>query len=451
MKKTVFILAAILFAVGCASGINPLEEGAIVYVPQSERQEHELVFWHSMTAHNGVVLNELVQEFNETVGAELGITVNAVFQGSYADSSAQLRALLHTGNTAELPDISQIDATGMLDIKDSEYLARAGLFAALDPNFELGNINSAMLNNITYMGHLLGMPFSQSTRLLFYNRDMLREAGFYSPPSSLTEMAEILPLVSLPGQVYGFALSPATPDVQNWVGQQNGHSFMVDNQNGRGGDPTKVVFDGEGTMQAFLSQWLKLHETGGLRHIEGNTLEEFVAGRVAMMVASSSHIAAAENAIDGRFELGTAFFPRVHEGASYGSTIGGSSLFMFNKGELERMWAAWEVLKFLSSPSVQARWSMDTGYLAANYVSLQDKGFQFFLEENPNFAVAMRQLEASDPNLLGIWVPSSFQFFMGLRDGIISMIEDGRTAEETVGRLADSLNRILDDFHEMNR
>ena len=94
---------------------------------------------------------------------------------------------------------------------------------------------------------------------------------------------------------------------------------------------------------------------------------------------------------------------------------------------------------------------MGTGYLAANYMSLEDAEFIRFLDENPQFAVAMRQLEASNPNLQGIWVPSSFQFFMELRNGIIGMIENDSTPEETVDDLANALNAILDDFHEMNR
>ena len=450
--RRLLILPLLLFA-GCVGGHDsrePLPVEELVFVDRGAREHQELVMWHSMTAGNGILLEGLIREFNETVGAELGISVETIFQGSYADSSAQLRAFLHTDNISALPDISQIDATGMIDIKNSVYLARAEVFARLDPSFDINSINIHMRNNITYMGNLLGMPFASSTNILFYNRDILWPAGV-NAPSTLADMAAILPHVSVAGEIYGFALSPATPTVQNWIGQQYGFSFLVNNQNGRGGYPTQVVFDGEGTMYTFLNEWKNLHRTGGLRHIEVNTLEEFVAGRVAMMVGSSSNIYAVLSAIDGRFDMGATFFPRVNEQAVYGSTLGGSSLFMFNKGCLDRMWAAWEVMKWLSSPDVQARWSMGTGYLAANNLTLEDAEFIRFLDENPQFAVAMRQLEISNPNLQGIWVPSSFQFFMELRNGIIAMIEYDQTPEETINSLASALNAILDDFHEMNR
>ena len=424
--------------------------------PAVPRTPQNLVMWHSMTADTGVLLEELVQEFNETIGAELSITVEPIFQGSYADSSAQLRALLQTDNVRDLPDISQIDATGMIDIKDSPFLARASDFLAVDPDFDISQIYQGMLNNITYMGQLLGMPFAASSTVLYYNRDMFRDAGIAGPPSTLADMAEILPLLTQRNadgsvEVYGFALSPATPTVQNWIGQQNGLSFVVDNNNGREGDPTRVVFDEEGTFATFLEEWKNLYATGGLRHIEGNTREEFTAGRVAMMVGSSANIAPMLRAIDNRFELGVAFYPRVNEDAVYGATIGGSSLFMFDKGDPDRTAAAWEVLKFLASAEIQARWSAGTGYFAANRGSSAYPVYIDNLAEFPHFGVAVAQLEITNPNMQGIWVPSSFQFFMEFRNGIISMLEDDKRIEETVSDIARNLNQLIEDFNEANR
>ena len=450
--KTVLFFLLFMLLTGCfgSSDAKPLHHDEIVYVNPSERTPQNLVMWHSMTAGNGLLLEELIREFNETIGNDQGITVDLIFQGSYADSSAQLRTFLNTNNISMLPDISQIDATGMIDIKNSPFLADAGIFATLDPNFNTELINLSMRNNITYTERLLGLPFAVSTNILFYNKNILEEAGFNAAPSTLQDMAQILTRLS-GGDILGFALSPATPTVQNWIGQQSGLSFVVNNQNGRGGLPTHVVFNEGNTMYTFLQEWKNLYKTGGLRHIEANTLEEFVAGRIAMMVGSSSNIAAVTNAVDGRFALGASFFPRVNENAVYGSTLGGSSLFMFNKGDLDRMWAAWEVKKFLTSPEIQARWSMGTGYLAANYQTLERREYVEFLQNNPLFAVAMKQLEISNPNLQGIWVPSSFQFFMELRNGIISMIEDDKTPAQTARDLEAALNRILDDFHEANR
>ena len=449
-KQSILFLLLSLAALtaACTSGTQATRENRseITYLAPDARGQHRLTLWHSMSASSGVLFTELINEFNQGPGQDAGIFVDAIFQGSYSDSSAQLRAFLASGNVDMLPDVSQIDATGMIDILNSPHLAQAADFASLDPNFDLSRINENMLMNITYQDTLLGLPFSQSTTILFYNRDLIEERGFHGAPSNLWEMA--LMLSRFDQNLPGFALSPATPTVQNWIGQQNGVSFVTDNMNGRGGYPTRVVIHEEGTLEVFLEAWKTLYKTGGLRHIEVSTRDEFMSGRVAMFVESSSNIAQVVAGVDGRFRIGTAFLPMVKANAEYGSTLGGSSMFMFNKGDLGRMWAAWELMTHLVGPEVQARWAMGTGYLAANHGSFEIPEFLAFLEENQHFNVAMEQLQITDQRLLGLWVPGSFQFFMELRNGIIAMIEDDLPPYEASENIARALQVILDDFHQ---
>jgi len=420
------------------------------------RTPQTIVMWHSMSGDNGIMFESLVREFNDTIGAELSITVDSVFQGTYAESMAQLRPLLNTNNVGALPDISQIDAGGMMDIKASPHLARAQYLLSFDPGYDISQIHQVMLNNLTYQGQLLGMPFASSVVVLYYNRDMFREAGIAAPPSTLAEMAAIIPSLTQHNAdgsvaVYGFAHSPATPTVQNWIGQQNTISFTVDQNNGRSGDPTRAVFDENGTMAVLLTEWQNLFATGGLRHIEGNTNEEFVAGNVAMKIASSAGIAPRLRAIDNRFELGIGFFPRVNEDASYGANIGGAGLFVFDKNDHDRAMAAWEVLKFMASAEVQARWGASTGYLPVNISSADYDVYIQNLENQPQFMVPYQQLLVTNPDLQGIWVPASFQVFTELRNGIIAMLEDGESVESAVSRLANNTNQILTDWHDANR
>ena len=54
----------------------------------------EVEFWHAMSGDLDATVNELVDTFNTTVGAEKGITVKAVYQGSYEElkSKKQLQS-----------------------------------------------------------------------------------------------------------------------------------------------------------------------------------------------------------------------------------------------------------------------------------------------------------------------------------------------------------------------
>ena len=53
--------------------------------------------WHSMEGSNGEAFEAMVSNFNDTVGKELGIQANSVFQGS--DTASKLKTLIQAGDT----------------------------------------------------------------------------------------------------------------------------------------------------------------------------------------------------------------------------------------------------------------------------------------------------------------------------------------------------------------
>ena len=75
----------------------------------------ELTFWHSMSEEAGVLMNQYVREFNETVGAEKGIEVELVYQGQYSESVNKMNNMLSGRSYDTLPDVMQMDATGKVN------------------------------------------------------------------------------------------------------------------------------------------------------------------------------------------------------------------------------------------------------------------------------------------------------------------------------------------------
>ena len=61
-------------------------------------------FWHAMAGDNQVAVDNLVEKFNTTIGAEKGITVKPVYQGAYNDLKTKTTAALKSGS---VPAISQ--------------------------------------------------------------------------------------------------------------------------------------------------------------------------------------------------------------------------------------------------------------------------------------------------------------------------------------------------------
>ena len=55
----------------------------VLLLTASALAETNITLWHSMSEEAGALMDEFVQEFNETVGKEAGIHVEAVFNGPF--------------------------------------------------------------------------------------------------------------------------------------------------------------------------------------------------------------------------------------------------------------------------------------------------------------------------------------------------------------------------------
>ncbi len=233
------------------------------------------------------------------------------------------------------------------------------------------------------------------------------------------------------------------------MGQQEGIPYITDRRNGHDGNPTRVEFDTNGTMKTFLTEWRKLWQAGGLGNLTSGLSNEFAAGKVAMIVASTSNLTTLLQSIDGRFELGAAYFPRVTEASDGGVNIGGGALMTFDRG-LDQIDAAWEFIKFAASPEQQFIWFQQTGYFPVNTRTYELPQAQEFLKENPLFAVAINQMQDSNPALQGLWVPSAYQIYYTFQNGIRDFLENNRNIDSTIASLAKEINTYLDDFNRAN-
>jgi len=416
-------------------------------------------FWHSMTDDAGLVFDAFVREFNAGPGAARQITVEAVFQGQYADATAKLRPLLQAGQRNSLPDVMQIDATGIVDYLNTEYAFTVDDALANDGSYDVGQIMEAPLKAWNYGGRQLGLPVSASTTVMYYNKTILDTVGITNPPTSfqdIIEAARRLPTDNVNSQrLTAFAQQPNTPLLANWIGQlpgrDTGASYLVNNRNGRDGDATRLVADTEGTLLVFLRAWKAMYEGGALLNVSDGLNNLFLTQQIVFLTASTSMLTSLLNQIDGRFELGCTFFPRVNNAANYGAAVSGSALFMFNKGDSAKTQAAWEFVKFMCSADIQARFSVVTGYTPVNLGSANEKAYIDHITLYPQAMTGTKQLAETSADMMGVIVGPSRNFYYEIVNQVSVMLNENKTPEETVNAMARALNLLLDDYAEANR
>nr|HPQ41466.1 extracellular solute-binding protein [bacterium] len=172
MVQRIPVLISMVAVVTVAAGIFVGLSGCAVNEPVPEGRVL-INFWHGMGGPLGKVLNELINEYN---ASQSRYFIRGVNMGSYDTLQKKILASVVAGRS---PDISQNFEA--LTLK----LSRAGKLVCLDdliarepdPAAFKADIIPVMLRNNTFNGKLWSFPFNKSVPVLYYNKDMFREAG----------------------------------------------------------------------------------------------------------------------------------------------------------------------------------------------------------------------------------------------------------------------------------
>lgn len=472
MKKRLALVTAVIVLIGilggCASTANdapssePDSPSPAAASPTAEPpvpiEPVQITLWHSMSDEAGELMETLVSDFNDGIGLDKGIEVESIFQGAYSDSTTKLRTILQNDQRDQLPDVMQIDATGMVDYQATDYKYTVDDALKDDPSCDMSQFLEVPIKNWNYNGVQLGMPFSSSTTVMYYNKTMLDAAGVTEAPTTFQEIADLaakLPQKTDDGQdIWAYAAVPNTPSLTNWIGQIKGDdidaSYVVDNQNGRSANATKLVCDTEGTLKTFMTEWKEMYDAGALLNQSSGVSDLFIAGQVALFTTSSSNLSTLLTVTDGKFELGCAYFPRVNSEANDGATISGSGMFMFDKGDAAKTAAAWEFEKYLASAEAQAVFSTGTGYFPANKESYNTDTYQSYVAQYPQMEIGVNQVNETSVDMVGVTVGPSWDFYMEMMNQVSSGLDSGASVDEIVDSVASTLNGILEQYNKSN-
>lgn len=417
-----------------------------------ENKVTAITFWHSNSGVLGEAIDELVEKFNSTVGKEKNINVEAIYQGKASDVLTKVKAVSQSGNVNEYPSLVQLDATGVVDMAaNTDLLYVEDLFNENgdDLSFLLSHAKESMM----YKNKLIALPFNSSTILYYYNKTLFDECGV-NEIKTLDDLIEEAPKLikkDESGKVVRYAISsvPTTYEMCAFIGSQNGGSYLTNMENGHQGFATKTIFKEEGTLKNFLAKWDLLYKTDGLKNSTSGVTTEFVSGQTASMFASTSNLTTVLNGIDGRFELGVSFLPMVDENATGGVNLGGGALFTFNADE-ETKRCVYEFMKFLTSAESQLYWHIETGYLPVNKDTYTLSEYEKHCNDNPLFKVASDQLLASNPKVVGLWIPNGYEVYYAFQSNIKDMLEKGISIDETVDKMTNEIDRGLDAFNRQN-
>lgn len=440
-KKVLSVILSLTLMAGMLTGCgsSAQETGS-----QAEL-ETTITFWHAMGGVNGEALDYLVNKFNEE--NEYGITVVSEYQGSYDDAINKLKSA-QLGNMGA--DLVQVYDIGTRFMMDSGWVIPMQDLVDAD-GFDLSVIEPNIAAYYTVGNTLYSMPFNSSTPILYYNKDMFAAAGITEAPASFAEIEEIAPRLQDAGAQEVISLGIYGWFFEQFTGKQG--LEYVNNGNGRDSYATEVAFDSNGAALNILTAWKSLYDKGYAPNVGrgGDAgIADFSAGMSAMTLGSTASLKEILQEVNGKFEVGTAYFPTVAEGSEGGVSIGGASLWALDNGDDVKKAATWKFVQFLVSAPSQAYWSTQTGYFPVTTQAHKEQVFIDNVSEYPQFQTAIDQLHDSAPQYAGALLSVFPEARATVETEIENMLNNNTSPEDTVTVLAGQINESISEYNELN-
>ena len=447
MKKLFTIMSTLLLLVlaACSSTSTGTTESDVKSDGEettASGEKQEVVFWHAMSGDLETVLNDIVADYNES---QEDIEVKPIFQGTYEEALTKFNTV---AGTEDAPTIMQTFEVGTKYMIDSGKIQPVQKFIDED-NYDTSQWEENIANYYTVDGEQYSMPFNSSTPVLVYNKDAFKEAGLDSEkaPMTYSELKEAAKkLTKAEGgetSQYGFSILNYGWFFEEMLAEQGGH--YVDNENGRKGNAEKATFNDELGLNVFelISD---MYNEGTFYNVGQNWDDmraAFQAGKIAMYLDSSAGVKAMVDNSD--FEVGVSYLPIPDDAEREGVIIGGASVWMSSGINEDKQKAAWEFMKYLTTPEVQADWHVKTGYFAINPAAYDEDIVKAEWEKYPQLKVTVDQLNetkkstATQGALISVFPES--------RQKVVTAMENlyqGMDPKEALDQAAEETNRALE-------
>lgn len=425
---------------------KPAETGAA----STEGEVTEITFWHSMDGVFSEITDKQVALFNDTVGKEKNIHVTPVFQ-NWPGTDA-LSAAMPTDDIANMPDVIQLYSESVNLLRDYNRTVWAEDFITAEGSaLTKEDLIPSARESYSIDGKMIGVPWTNSALLLYYNQDYLTKAGV-EVPKTIAEMAEILPVLKEKTDAeYGLNVRVNQYEMENWIESQGAEgSEFGNNGNGHNGYITEMACVENGTLDNFLTEWEKVVASGAYKATRDSINEEFAQGLHAMVIMTSSRIPTIKDLVGDSFEWGVVEIPTVSADDIGGAYPSGSGLFMLDRDDEAKKAAAWEFTQFMASPEAQVMWLEGTGYTPANVRTQELDAYKEAVEAEPKLQVPYDVLMKAGTKVIPAYIPNNGSIDTVIKDTMISFGEGTMSKDDAFQAIKDGCEKALEDYYRAN-
>lgn len=383
--------------------------------------------WYAISGASGekfIAQSEAFAAENENIDLALS------YSGSAGDTATKVGAAM-LNNTP--PDVALMYAGPL-------YTGGHGNFTIAEmmerPEFNLDDVYPGVLDYCTYLNEgICAVPYGISTQVMYYNKDILAQAGIdmTNPPKTWSEFLEVCKALKEKNADTSDFVAFDTSD-EAWLFKsmlmQNGCTILEDLDT-TGGEVIPNFNNAQGVEVAEF--WKELVDSGVMIPGEHSNAEnKFLAGTVGFIAASSNRVSRWSG--NTEFELGAIEMPYFTQPSV---ALGGNVLVILTQ-DPERVEAAWEYICYLTETEQITDFALSTGYLPIRKSSTETPAAQQALSENEMYGVAFKQLEYS-------WSYTHFDQMGTMDNELRSMLNRLELNQGTPQELLDDAYEIMLD------
>ncbi len=338
-----------------------------------------VTFWHAMGGPLGDALEAMVRDFEQK---NPEIDIQLVSMANYSSLSQKLMGAVQVNAPPTIAQMyeswtTQFYKLNKLIVIESLIEGPDGLSAE-----DLEDFFPAFIENNTWDGKLVTLPFNKSIPVFFYNVELLKSVGYERFPDNWRDLRRMfLALTDRSQNRYGCA-GLVNEGVFGALLLQSGGAFL-DEAKG------EVLFNSPAGVSAMSYLWQLVNEDSTVYYGSGyESQNDFLMGKIACIQSSSVSYAFLRPNLN--FRIGVAPLPVSGKPAviGYGTNIG-----IFRGGTEEQIAAAWRFIKWFTAPNQQARWAKETFYVPVRKSALAIPEYRKLIDEIPGFGSALQQLD----------------------------------------------------------
>lgn len=423
-----FVLLMSSALVGCAetdtnTSANPADAGKITL---------ELWDWWGDGTHKAVI-EQIVSDFN---ASQDKIVVKHVHY-PWGDVWTKALAATAAGNP---PDIVIQDINSVPTRADAKQSMDLQPYIDKEPGFK-DKFYPQLWDATVHEGHSYGIPFTTDTRLLFYDKDMFKEAGLdpEAPPSTwdeLIETARKLDKVSDDGNIERLGFYPLTHvDWDFWaLNASGGQSFLQPDGTVTVNTPEKLAAV-KWVKENYFDYYTKRKLDAFTAEFGNGMTNPFVSGKVAMIAQTATEFTKVRDFAPDK-NYGMAFIPEFKEGSGYWSWGGGFTAEI--PVGAKHPDASWEFVKYLTDTKAQTYWATQVYDSVANIEAAESKealSHPVFQKATENMEwTALTPFPVFAPSHMDLVKPKVEEVWIGKKTPEEAMAEAQKAVEDLVQR-----------------